>query len=108
MDKTRLKKLVPEIVKRILSEDGIERVILFGSSVEGNLTKDSDLDLLVVKETITNRYQEMIHLRRLLKGLGTPIDLLVIGHDDFQEKLHSPSNIYYWANKSGKVIYDTL
>lgn len=108
MEKPNLKKLIPEIVRRLLFEEDIKRLILFGSTVQGTINKDSDLDLIVIKNSLTSKYQEMIRLRRMLKGLGIPIDLLVISSTEFDEKIKSTSNIYSWANKSGKIIYDSF
>lgn len=107
MEQKKLSRLIPEVVRRLLVEDHIRKIILFGSSAGGTLGKDSDLDLMVIKnDPSTDKYQEMIKLRRYLRGLGVPIDLLVINETEFNERIKSPSNVYYWANKTGKVIYD--
>ncbi len=108
MDRASLKKVVPEIVRRLIAEDGVDKLILFGSVATGNYGPNSDIDLLVIKDHVTNKYKDTIYLRSLLKGLKIPIDLLVISHDDFDLKLKSQSNIYFWANRSGKVIYDSI
>jgi hypothetical protein len=39
--------LVKEIVKRVLSVANPEKIILFGSAATGQMTRDSDIDLLV-------------------------------------------------------------
>ena len=41
--------LIQEIVQRILSVARPERIILFGSAATGEMTRDSDIDLLVVE-----------------------------------------------------------
>jgi predicted nucleotidyltransferase len=41
-------KMIQEIVRRILSFTSPQRIILFGSAATGQMTPDSDLDLLVV------------------------------------------------------------
>ena len=41
--------LLKEVVDRILSVAEPERIILFGSAASGSMTRDSDLDLLVIE-----------------------------------------------------------
>jgi predicted nucleotidyltransferase len=41
--------LLEEVVRRVLTVARPERIILFGSAATGQMTKDSDLDLLVVE-----------------------------------------------------------
>jgi predicted nucleotidyltransferase len=40
---------VSEIVKRILDVTQPQRIILFGSAATGQMTRDSDIDLLVLE-----------------------------------------------------------
>jgi predicted nucleotidyltransferase len=44
-----------EIVKRILEVAEPQRIILFGSAATGQITKDSDIDLLVLESATTDR-----------------------------------------------------
>lgn len=103
-----IKKILPEIVKRLISFEGVQKIIVFGSIIEKKQTPDSDLDLIIVKESIKDRYRDMVDMRKSLRGLEIPIDVLVIDELDFNKRILSPSNAYYWANKSGKVIYDSI
>ena len=41
--------LIEEIVGRVLSVAGPDRIILFGSAATGEMARDSDTDLLVVE-----------------------------------------------------------
>jgi predicted nucleotidyltransferase len=41
--------LLDEVVRRVLTVARPERIILFGSAATGQMTEDSDLDLLVVE-----------------------------------------------------------
>jgi uncharacterized protein len=40
------------------------RVILFGSHARGDADADSDLDFLVIERDVTDRFGEMVRLRR--------------------------------------------
>lgn len=43
-------KLIEEIIGRILTVTQPERIILFGSAAKGEMTRDSDIDLIVLKK----------------------------------------------------------
>jgi predicted nucleotidyltransferase len=47
--------LIEEIVRRVLSVAKPEKVILFGSAATGKMTRDSDIDLLVVERNPGDR-----------------------------------------------------
>jgi predicted nucleotidyltransferase len=48
------------------------RVILFGSAARGELTRDSDLDFLVIEREVENRITEAVRLRDAVGGIGRP------------------------------------
>jgi len=99
-------QLLQEIVKRLVSVSQPQKVILFGSYARGTPTQHSDLDILVVEKLVPSRFKEMIRLRRALRGLAFPIDILVISEEEFQNRSSIPSTVYYWAKKEGKILYD--
>ena len=60
MQRTRNKqRLIQRIVERLRTAYQPTQVILFGSYAYGRPTRDSDLDLLIVKETTTPFYQRL-------------------------------------------------
>jgi predicted nucleotidyltransferase len=70
--------LTREIVRRILSVSEPDRIILFGSAATGKMTRDSDIDLLVVAPSPSNTIAERLQLRRSLRGLPFPFDVFII------------------------------
>jgi len=48
---TGSRKLIDEIVRKIVKEYQPEKIILFGSYAYGTPNQDSDIDLLIIKET---------------------------------------------------------
>ena len=99
-------KLIDEIVKRILSVAQPDRIILFGSAAVGNMTRDSDIDLLIVEKDPGNTREESRRLRRALGAIGYPVDVLVISSDWFEDSKNVFGGIAYPAHKYGKVIYN--
>jgi predicted nucleotidyltransferase len=83
-----------------------DRVILFGSAATGQMTRDSDIDLLVVAPTFSNTIEERVKLLRALRGLGFPFDVFIIGAERFEETKNIFGGIAYPAHKYGRVIYE--
>jgi predicted nucleotidyltransferase len=98
--------LLDEIVRRILSVAGPELVIMFGSASSGSMTRDSDIDLLVVETSPGNAREKSIVIRKALRGLGFPFDVIVVSSERFYETKNVIGGIAYPACKYGKVIYE--
>jgi len=97
--------LIAEIVRRILTVTQPDRVILFGSAATGQMTRDSDIDLLVVLDDPGDALEESIRIRRSLRGLGYPFDVLIISTEWFEDSKGVIGGIAFPANKYGRVIY---
>ena len=98
--------LTQEIVRRILSVSKPDRIILFGSAATGRMTRDSDIDLLVVDPSPSNTIEERVKLRRSLRGPGFPFDVFIIATGSFEESKDIFGGIAYPAHKYGRVIYE--
>jgi len=98
--------LVKKVTERILCAASPKRIILFGSAAAGRMTTDSDIDLLVLKDSPCNSRHESVRLRRALGALGHPIDLIVMDTGRFEETKDVIGGIAYPAHKYGKVIYE--
>ncbi len=99
-------RIVGEIVQRILSVCAPDRIILFGSAAAGKMTRDSDIDLLVLEENPGDTREESVRLREILRGLGVPFDIIVMAKARFEESKGVIGGIAYPVNKYGKVIYE--
>ena len=73
-------------------------IIVFGSAARGETTRDSDLDILVVEPTVSDRWDEMVRLRDVLRPLRIPVDVLVYSKETFD----------YWAETTNTVIYEAV
>jgi len=54
------------------------RVLLFGSHARGTADDGSDFDVLVIEPTVESPISEAVRLRRELRGLGVPINVVVM------------------------------
>jgi len=97
---------IQEIVRRILTVAKPDKIILFGSAATGQMTRDSDIDLLIVEPDVSEQRKEYVCIREALGNLGYPFDLLFISTEWFEDSKNVIGGIAYPANKYGKVIYD--
>jgi len=98
----------PEIaaaVDALVHDARPERILIFGSHARGDAREDSDLDLLVIESEVPDRAAEMVRLRRLLRPLRIPVDLLVFSQADVERWGDQPGSALYWALREGKVVY---
>lgn len=98
--------VLKEIVDRVLGVTRPERIILFGSAATGTMTKDSDIDLIVLEERPENPRAESVKLHRALSRIGYPVDVIVMSTERFEESKGVIGGLAYPANKYGKVIYE--
>jgi uncharacterized protein len=98
-------ELIDEIIRRILTVEQPERIIMFGSAATGDMGPDSDIDLLVLAAETPDPREESVRIRRVLRGLGYPFDILVMTAERFERTKSLIGGIAYPANKYGKVIY---
>ena len=98
------KKLLQEIIRRIVEAVAPEKIILFGSAAREEMGPDSDLDLLVIK-SCKNRRKTARAIRRKLIGIGIAKDVIVATPEDIERYKDSLGLIYRPALTEGKVIY---
>jgi predicted nucleotidyltransferase len=97
---------IQEIIRRILSVAQPDKIILFGSAATGEMTRDSDIDLLIIESAPDHPRKESVRICTRLRGMGYPFDVIVITTDWFEASKNVIGGIAYPANKHGKIIYD--
>jgi predicted nucleotidyltransferase len=98
--------LLPEITRRILAVSKPQKIVLFGSFARGDYDPDSDLDLLVILDEVESPRAESNRLRRALRGLLAPIDVVVASRQQVERHRQTIGLIYRPALEEGKVIYE--
>jgi uncharacterized protein len=98
--------LLDEVVRRVLTVARPERIILFGSAATGQMTEDSDLDLLVVEPEPADTRDRSVRIRRALGDVRYPVDVIVMSSARFEETKNLIGGIAYPARKYGRVLYE--
>ena len=99
-------KLIREIVRRILTVSRPEKIVLFGSAATGEMTKDSDIDVLIVEQRPGNVWDRSVRIRHELRGIGYPFDVIVMSARWFEETKDLVGGIAHPASSYGRVIYE--
>ncbi len=99
------KTLASAVQALALAAPHAEQIVLFGSQARGDAGPDSDVDFLVIEPVIENRAQEMVRLRRALRALRVPADVLVYTREEVNQWRHQPGTALYWALREGRVVH---
>lgn len=84
-----------------------EKIILFGSWAWGKPGPDSDVDLLVAKDTKKNPYKRIPEARRFLRSVDSPVDILVFTPREIEERLEEGDFFISDIFRRGKILYET-
>ncbi|MCX5814458.1 MAG: nucleotidyltransferase domain-containing protein [Proteobacteria bacterium] len=103
--------MVPEpflekIIQRIVSKFNPYKIILFGSHAYGTPSEHSDIYLLVIMDTNEKPHKRAIPIRKLLKDIGIPKDVIVKTPEEFEKFKDIIGTIVFPAAHKGKVIYE--
>ncbi len=98
---------IERIVRRIAEGYKPLKVILFGSYAYGEPTADSDIDLLIVKETSERFIDRWVAVQELLADSErrTPVEPIVVTPDELNRRLARGDQFFQEIVARGKVLY---
>ena len=106
MEKVIVEQQIKEITDKIVQEYKPEKIILFGSLVWGEPHEDSDIDLLVVKETNKPRIERQREVKDIINFSQMPVDVLVHTPNELEESINKKRNLFLEdIVHNGKVLY---
>ena len=105
MTRSEIQRGIRQVVTQVVNLVRPQRVILFGSAVEGRIGPDSDLDFLVVVKDGRNLRQVAERLNVGVRGRPMPCDFVVVTPSILQRHRHNPGMLYDEILERGQVIY---
>jgi len=87
--------LIGEAGRRLAAAAPDSEVILFGSHARGEANRHSDVDFLVVEPDVEDEAEESVRLRRALRDLRMPTDIVVVSRRYADE----------WGGVRGSVVH---
>lgn len=98
---------IQQIANRISNHFQPEKIILFGSYARGEAHPHSDLDLLVVVETLPPRGQRSAPILKMLaETYPEPIDIVVRSAQTLEQWEHVSGSFAHQVLTEGIVLYD--
>lgn len=97
---------IQEITRRLVEGFHPVRVILFGSHARGEAGPDSDVDLIVLFDTLGDRYQTEASMIAALRGIPVPIDVLAYTPSEFEDERVLAGGFARPAAEEGRVLYE--
>lgn len=100
------RKTISNIVSKIASKIQPDRIYLFGSYAKGHANEDSDIDLLIIKDTTEPKYKRSIEIQRILKGSKIPVDIVVYTNDEFENERQKKYSFVNTAIQDAQLMYE--
>ena len=97
---------ISELSEMIVREFHPQRIILFGSSALGNVTGDSDIDLLVIMPTGGSGLRKAAEIMNKVSP-RVPVDLIVRDPEDVRRRLEANDYFLREVVEKGKVLYES-
>jgi predicted nucleotidyltransferase len=97
-------ELIAEAGRRLVAAAPDAEVILFGSHARGDANEHSDIDLLVIEPQVADEAKESVRLRRELRGLFTPFDIIVVSRRYAEEWREIRGGLVHAALAEGRVL----
>lgn len=99
-------KIKKEIVKKVLEVTDPLEIILFGSFARGEATQNSDIDLAIIKEKLTeSEISERRCIRKALKNLDYGKDIIVVSNKKYKFYSNSTNSVYRYINEEGESLW---
>lgn len=102
-----VREIIQDILKKLLAGYAPQRVILFGSYAYGNPRPDSDIDLLIIKETSERFIDRWVTVRRLLSDpkRKVPLETFVLTPQEVSRRLAIGDQFLAEIMEKGEVLY---
>ena len=97
---------IDDIVNRIATKFNPDKIILFGSYASGTPNNDSDLDLLIIKDTDLPPHRRSFDIQKLFMGSMVPMDILVYTNKEFEQEQKEKYSFLSNAIKTSKILYE--
>ena len=103
----QVRAAIDEIVRRLVAEYAPQKIILFGSYAYGEPHEDSDIDLLIVKETSERFLDRLDAVRRAAVGAHRriPFEPLVLTPEEIEQRLRAGDQFIAEILHRGELLY---
>jgi len=99
--------VISRILEKLIAEYAPRKVILFGSYAHGNPGPDSDIDLLIIKETSERFIDRWVTVQGILTGAhrSIPVETLVLTPQEVENRIYIGDQFIIEIWEKGEVLY---
>ena len=100
-------RVIQLITERLRDEYSPEKIILFGSYADGSSRPDSDIDLLIIKQTRDRFIDRWISVRRILsdKNRSIGLETLVLTPEEIANRISIGDQFIADIMMNGRLLY---
>jgi uncharacterized protein len=101
------RKEISNILRKLIAEYVPQQVILFGSYAYGTPRSDSDIDLLIIKDTSERFIDRWVTVRRILSDAkrSLPLDTLILTPQEVADRIAVGDQFVAEILERGEVLY---
>jgi predicted nucleotidyltransferase len=106
-DDRQVGEIIREIVEKIKREYRPTKIILFGSHAYGSADRDSDIDLLIIKDTKERLIDRGVAVLRMVSDPErlVPFEPVVLTPEEVRERLEIGDQFIKEILQKGQVLY---
>lgn len=105
--RNELEKNLKSVIRVLKKSFKPEKIILFGSLATGRVSPDGDLDLLIVKKNVPERYWDRIKkLASLIADFSVGIDFTIWTPKELEDETKKNLFLKEEILQKGKVVYE--
>ena len=103
----QIQATIQQIVRPLVEHYQPQQIMLFGSLASGSPHEDSDIDLLIIKETAETPLARRVQVRRLVSDSARriPFSPLVLTPDELDIRLALGDPFYQEILRRGEILY---
>jgi predicted nucleotidyltransferase len=105
--KHEARRMIEDILRKIVAAYAPQKVILFGSYAYGEPNEDSDIDLLIIKDTDKRPIERWMEVKRLLRDRDRTVSVspLVYTRQELEQRLAIQDYFIQEVLEKGEVLY---
>lgn len=102
------KRLILEMVEKIIASYQPLKIILFGSYAYGEPDQDSDIDLFIIKDTTERPIDRRVNVRRIVsdKRRRIPFEPIVITQKELEKRIRIGDQFIEEILTKGETLYE--
>jgi predicted nucleotidyltransferase len=107
-DREEARKVIGGILEKLVADYAPRKVVLFGSHAYGRPGPDSDVDLLIIKDTPERFIDRWAEVRRILSDpkRTVPLETLVLTPKEVERRLAVGDQFLQEILEKGEVLYE--